>query len=70
MACDGTNESNIDLEKDLNDSNSRIMALDTNILDKVGGTIEFGKRSDLFWIAMTFITLTVLIVSTVFKKKK
>jgi hypothetical protein len=69
MACEDEN-GNIDLQQSLNDSNARIMALDTNILDQVGGKIEFGRREDLFWIVMTVILAGVIIVTTFFRKKR
>lgn len=69
-SCEDSSAVNIDLQKDLNDSNARIMALDNNILDQVGGKIQFGKREDLFWIVMTVILAGVIIITTIFKKKK
>ena len=51
MSCSGTvpgGTGSVDLEKELIDSNLRVMAIQTGFLDQVGGTVQFGKRVDLF----------------------
>ena len=61
----------INLEQKLNDSNLRTMALETdNLLDQIGGKIEFGKRVDLFWVVMAVIAAGVLISISLFGKKR
>lgn len=62
----------VDLQKDLQDTNLRTMALNTGsgVLDQVGGSVQFGKRQDWFWIAMTIILGTVLILSKLFSRKR
>ncbi len=73
MGCDNTalgGDSSLNLEEELNDSNLRIMAVQTgSILDQVGGQIQFGKRVDLFWLAAGVIAATVIISISLFGKK-
>ena len=74
MACDNVvsgGTGSVNLEEELNDSNLRIMAVQTgSILDQVGGTLQFGKRVDLFWLAAAVIAAAVIISVTIFGKKK
>jgi|GEM_PF-4770269 len=73
MSCGGTvpgGAGSIDLEKELIDSNLRVMAIQTGFLDQVGGTLQFGKRVDLFWLAGAVIVAAVIISVTIFGKKK
>lgn len=74
MACEGGNllggPDAVDMTKNLNDANARVMAIETNILDTIGADVSIGKRQDLFWIVMAVILAVVLVVTNVFKRKK
>ena len=64
-------DKNIDFEKELNDNNARVMAIeDKNILDQIGGSLQFGKRQDLFWLVLSVILGSVLILSKLFGGRK
>ena len=75
MACANenilNNPSSINLENELQNSNARIMAIQdsNNVLDQIGGSVQFGKRQDLFWIVLSVILGSVLILSKLFGKK-
>lgn len=74
MSCDNGKKVEvqpINLEENLTDSNLRTMALGTdNLLDQIGGKIEFGKRADIFWVVMAIIAAGVLISISLFGKKR
>lgn len=74
MGCDNGKQVDvqpIDLEQILTDTNLRTMALETdNLLDQIGGKIEFGKRADIFWVVMAIIAAGVLISISLFGKKR
>ena len=41
-----------------------------NIFDNISGNIQVGKRQDLFWVILAGLATAVLIISSVFKRKK
>lgn len=52
-------------------SNQRVMAVgENNLLKQVGGSVQFGKRQDLFWIAIAIIVSGVLVSISIFGKRK
>ena len=70
MSCNKDKSKIIDLEAELN---KNIMAVNTGVLDSLGGSVQFGigkRRQDMFWIVMAVIVAGVLMMVSVFSKKK
>ena len=40
------------------------------VFDNISGQLQVGKRQDLFWLVLSGILATVLVVTNVFGKKK
>jgi len=41
-----------------------------DVFNEVGATVQVGKRQDTFWIALAILTTGLLVVKSVFSKKK
>lgn len=51
------------------DLNNEKMAL-KDVFENVGAQVQVGRRNDTFWIALAILTTGVLLVKSVFNKKK
>jgi len=68
--CVGDDVQNIDLQCNYENSNLRIMPVESSLLKDVSITAQAGKRQDLFWLIIAGLVTVTVILTSFFKKGK